>query len=693
MDIKLRRYSHSIITKIIVFLIVITCFTGSIYSFVNVFDSHYDGFNIVLEDSYYLSSEYMDESRNIIGIITDLMIEYRDEENIMSGRTVRESEIKREEEILFWDFKHNSKSYNPNLNYEENYNIFKEEYADKISKARENLIYEDLNKYNELITRLSEYKEKGIIYYVSDGEKFFTNTNNTEKEHFKSYPSYMIFDRNKEELSPGEIIENNYYYWFSRKVHELRNNNNVFYISFTEEFLNPQIEEWKKDKAIVTNWLYRLGAFLLGLMLSFIYLLIIIGRKSFKDKEVHMNSFDRLYNDIKIGLCIFLISLWIALFKNIYFQGIYETLILITAAISILGLILVLSLVKHIKNRTILKHSLVYIVFYKIFRFLKDVYESGSIGVKIVVIVIGYPILISLTFFIFPITIGFAAWLDFKRVKEFNAIKEGVEKIKNGNIYHKIDIAGNGEFGKLAANINSITEGLNKAVESELKSERLKTELITNVSHDIRTPLTSIITYIDLLKMEKDSSKAKEYIEIIDQKSNRLKTLTDDLFEATKASSGIIPVNHEKIDILSLITQGLGELNDKIKECELEFKINHPQNKIYISADGKLLWRAIENLLSNILKYSLKGSRVYIDIEDLEHVAVLTIKNISRYELNISADELIERFKRGDESRSSQGSGLGLSIAKSLIDIQKGEFDIKIDGDLFKVIIHIPKYK
>ncbi len=203
--------------------------------------------------------------------------------------------------------------------------------------------------------------------------------------------------------------------------------------------------------------------------------------------------------------------------------------------------------------------------------------------------------------------------------------------------------------------------------------------------------MTSIITYVDLLKQERDQTKIEGYLEIIDQKSQRLKVLTENLFEAAKASSGTIPVNFETIDLVSLITQGLGELDDKIQERKLEFKLSNPNDKVTIKADGKLLWRALENLLSNIFKYALEGSRVYVDILDIGTEVTLTIKNISAYELNISSDELMERFKRGDESRSSQGSGLGLSIAKSLIEIQKGSFNIEIDGDLFKVVIRLIK--
>ncbi len=229
-------------------------------------------------------------------------------------------------------------------------------------------------------------------------------------------------------------------------------------------------------------------------------------------------------------------------------------------------------------------------------------------------------------------------------------------------------------------------------MDSEIKSERLKTELITNVSHDIRTPLTSIITYVDLLKVENDPEKMAEYIEVLDQKSKRLKHLTDDLFEAAKASSGSMPVQLERIDIVSLLTQGIGEMDEKIEASALNFKLSYPTEKVYVKADGKLLWRSVENLFSNIFKYAQPASRVYIDVEDLGNEILVIFKNISAYELNISADELMERFKRGDESRSSQGSGLGLSIAESLIHIQHGKFLVQVDGDLFKAMIYLPKF-
>lgn len=690
MDTKWRNYSHSIVTKIITFVMVITCFTGVITSLLNIALLENNDIKMAFQESYFHSVGYMSETNTILRDLKMLTEQYKSEEHILNGGSISEDEMRNTELELFYDFQNNSKDYNPNLSEEENYDLFKEVYADKISKAKEKMIKEELRQYHLLLKRIENYK--GILYYISDGSNIYKNTTNISKEYFKSHPSYMIFENYEQEVYPVAIFNNRYYYWIASMIDQAGIDDHVMYIAFTEDFINPRIEQWKSDKVIAANSLYRLGGFLLGLIVSFLYLIWIIGRRSFRDQEVHLNVVDKLYNDINFGLCLGLIMLWFLLLDGWDIRNYPMAIIPITVPIATAGLILVLSLIKHFKNRTFIKHSLVFRILYSICQFIKKVYDSGSLGVKVVLLVIGYPILVGITIFIFPVTIGAAAWLALKKIKEFNAIKEGVEIIKNGDIQHTIEIDSKGEFKSLADNINSITDGLKNAVENELKSERLKTELITNVSHDIRTPLTGIITYVGLLKKETDPSKVQEYIEVLDQRAQRLKVLTDDLFEAAKASSGNIPTNLEKINIVSLITQGLGELNDKIEASQLDFKINHPKEAVYIKADGRLFWRAVENLLSNIFKYALQGSRVYIDIEDLGNEVLLTFKNISAYELNISADELMERFKRGDESRSSQGSGLGLSIAKSLIDIQKGRFNIQVDGDLFKAMIYMPKY-
>ncbi|MGJ7922150.1 histidine kinase dimerization/phospho-acceptor domain-containing protein [Neobacillus sp. LXY-4] len=689
MGTKSKNYSHSFITKLVIFIIMILCFTGLIQKFVEVEVLNDGDFGIVFEDDYFKSNSYVRESETIIGDLTRLIGEYKNEEHILNGGTISEEYLRNEEENLFEEFKVTSKSYNPEIGEEKNYETFKVEYAEKITQARDNLIRNDLKIYHLLLQNLEDHENP--LYFASDGVNVYSNSSKIEKEQLKNYPTYLLFEKYNSEFYPKEINENENLHRITERIDELNPESSVVYVAFTDDFLNLKVKEWKENKAQATESFYLLIAFFLGFIVSFLYLVVVIGRKSFKDEELHLNVGDKLFNDINIVLCLCLIASWVAMVEGV-FEHIDQLIIPITIPIATVGFVLILSLIRHFKNKTFIKHTLIFSIFYKLVKFVGDVYKSGSVGVKTVLIVVGYPVLVALTFFMFPVTIGLAAWFAFRKIKAFNTIKEGVERIKDGNLQHSITVEGKGEFAGLAANINSIADGLKNAVDSELKSERLKTELLTNVSHDIRNPLTSIITYVDLLKKEQDPEKVDEYIEILEQKSRRLKVLTDDLFEASKASSGNIPVHFERVDILSLITQGLGEVNEKIEALDLDFKLNYPSDKVYVMADGKLLWRSIENLLSNIFKYALRESRVYIDIEEFENEILLTFKNISAYELNISADELMERFKRGDESRSSQGSGLGLSIAKSLIDIQKGKFTIQIDGDLFKAMISLPKY-
>ncbi len=670
---------------------MISCFTGIMKNIIDVEIINEANYSSAFEADYFLSKEFIIENEAVISGLTRLISEYKSEEYILNGGTISEDEIRMEEDNLYDSFRWNSRSYNPNLSEAQNYEIFKKEYADKLAKAREQLIKNDLRELHFIMQNIAEHE--GMIYYATDGKTVYSNTSMKEKQQFKKYPAYMVFEKYKQEIYPENVTENEYFHRIEGYKNELNPETDIVYVAFSEDYLNLKQKEWKEDKEVATKGLILLLAFTIGFTLSFVYLALVVGRRSFQERELHLNFVDKLYIDINILLCIGLIGLWGAIMDSVNIQSMDVIVFPVTIPIAAIGFAFILSLVKHIKNRTFIKHSLIFTVIYLIYKFIKNVYDSGGTAVKTVLIVIGYPILVAATFFIFPITLGVAAWFAYKKVKTFNAIKEGVEQIKGGNLHHTIEVSEKGELGNLASNINSIADGLKKAVASELKSERLKTELITNVSHDIRTPLTSIITYVDLLKTEKDPSRVEEYIEVLDQKSKRLKVLTDDLFEAAKASSGNIPVSLEKINIVSLITQGFGEVNDKIEEMNLEFKLNHPVEKVYVTADGKLLWRSIENLLSNIFKYALKGSRVYIDIEDESDGIRLTFKNISAHELNISADELMERFKRGDEARTSQGSGLGLSIAKNLIEIQKGKFNIHVDGDLFKAMIYLPKHK
>lgn len=277
-------------------------------------------------------------------------------------------------------------------------------------------------------------------------------------------------------------------------------------------------------------------------------------------------------------------------------------------------------------------------------------------------------------------------------VRKLSIIIEGVKRIRGGDLNYQIPTDGKEDhLNRLAQDINSLSDGLGNAVDDMLRSERLKTELISNVSHDIKTPLTSIITYVDLLKREDiRPEKAKEYVDVLEQKSQRLKVLTDDLFEAAKASSGTMATEITKIDIGALVCQAAGEFSEKFEKSELELRNSIQDDVWYVQADGKLAWRIVENLFSNATKYAQPNSRVYVDAEQKEQMIEIVVKNVSAYELNISAAELMERFTRGDKSRNTEGSGLGLNIAKSLAELQGGRFFVEIDGDLFKAVLQLP---
>ncbi|GLC89280.1 sensor histidine kinase [Lysinibacillus piscis] len=681
----MKNISHALITKLVVFLIAVVCLTGITKVIIDM-EFKEIHFSSITQDNYFESRAFADESYSPIVALTQLIGKYKSEEYILSGKTLTEEDRREIEESLYNDFRY-SYQYNESLDELENKRIYQKEYANDINLQEDKRKQEQVREFYRLRSTLEAYE--GIVFYASDGEHVFSNSDFNKKEQFESFNAYMLFEDYQPKLRPTEMQESQYLNYFTSEVETLNPQTDILYVAFKDSFLQQKMSEWEADKAIAKNLLNEFFLFLAGFIVCFVYLMIVIGKTSFKDQEIHLHVMDKLYNDVNIAIIVCLLSMWFAMIVEV----LHGTYILLAVPILLITLLMILSLVKHIKNRSFLQHTLLYQLFKKVFLFVKNVFDSGSTGVKIVLLVIGYPVVVAATFFMFPITIGLAAWFALKKVKSFNRIKEGVEQIKNGDLHHRIDVDGKGEFSRLAANINRITDGLKKSVDSEIKSERLKTELITNVSHDIRTPLTSIITYVDLLKIEHDPEIIAEYVDVLDQKSKRLKLLTDDLFEAAKASSGSMPVQLERIDIVSLLTQGIGEMDEQIEASSLDFKLAYPTEKIYMKADGKLLWRAIENLFSNIFKYAQPASRVYINVEDLGHEILVTFKNISAYELNISVDELMERFKRGDESRSSQGSGLGLSIAESLIHIQHGKFLVQVDGDLFKAMIYLPKFQ
>ena len=274
-------------------------------------------------------------------------------------------------------------------------------------------------------------------------------------------------------------------------------------------------------------------------------------------------------------------------------------------------------------------------------------------------------------------------------MRQLKALQTAAQKLAAGDLNYTVDTEKMYPVLKEHGdNLNAVSIGMNRAVNERMKSERFKTELITNVSHDLKTPLTSIVSYVDLLKKEPiESESAQEYIDVLDRQSQKLKKLTADLVDASKASSGALPVHSEKLDLGELLRQSAGEYTEKFAAAGIAPVLLVPEGETYVTADGRLLWRVLDNLLGNAVKYAQSGTRLYLELVQDETETVLTLKNISREPLNIPAEELMERFVRGDGSRHTDGSGLGLSIAKSLMELMGGKLALTLDGDLFKAAL------
>jgi len=424
---------------------------------------------------------------------------------------------------------------------------------------------------------------------------------------------------------------------------------------------------------------------------------------------ISLSPMDGFFIDAHFLLLLGVETLIIAAIVFFYDQNFPRAVMLMLLAVgAALGLNFLLSLVRILKDGSLWERLLFLKLVRQSWKFIKDQFKKitsyyndvmkGSPTVKrfmfwaILLVVLALSVQVPILGICSFICIIYLLYLGGKKAKKYDGIREGLERIKNGEVDYKLT-GFDGALGELAEGINAIGDGISLAVSEEVKSQRLKTELLTNVSHDIRTPLTSIITSIDLLKNGNLNPEEKQkYLDVLENKAHRLKVLTDDLFEAAKASSGNIEVEFQAVDMEMLMTQGLGEMEEELANSQLEFITQYPQDIFVVTADGRLIWRVIENLLFNILKYAQKESRVYIEFSkcDEDKMGMVVFKNVSAQPLNISPDELMERFKRGDETRNSEGSGLGLAIAKDLMAIQQGELKLEIDGDLFKAAIILP---
>lgn len=363
-----------------------------------------------------------------------------------------------------------------------------------------------------------------------------------------------------------------------------------------------------------------------------------------------------------------------------------------------------LELITRIKLRIFWKNTICYWIVSKLFGSMKQaagfVADHTSLMLKAVTVVTVNAIV---DFFIFLIMVEEGAFglfllaiktvavllLALSAVSQLRKLKEAGEYMAKGDLTYRVDTKGLlWDFKSHGENLNSVSEGLAIAVEERMKSERFKTELITNVSHDIKTPLTSIINYVDLMQKEEvNNEKIEEYLEVLERQSKRLKKLLEDLLEASKASAGTLQVGFETLEAGVFMVQTVGEFEEKTAAQDLELIIKKPEEPVYINADGRHFWRVIDNLMHNICKYAQPHTRVYINLEATNEEVYITFRNTSKYPLNITSEELMERFVRGDESRHTEGSGLGLSIAQSLMELMHGKFELFVDGDLFKVVL------
>ena len=498
----------------------------------------------------------------------------------------------------------------------------------------------------------------------------------------------------------------------------LAGENYLYFVSVDKDF--PVLDRIKQEKLVYDKfepWLVPVMAgsvLALILALAGVVLMTIGAGRNNEDKKVHLNFFDRCYTEI-VAVVVFMI--WLMGTSVIVQAMDDEEMRMVWKAIGFgtLGLWFGiwflagwLSLVRRIKASSLWRDSLlrhILLLVRKCFSKCSDllVFLGGNMISRVKIILL-FGIFIFLQFMFTGMTVEGGSALSLllmivmdcavlyyliKKAWGREQIIAGLKKITDGDLQYKIPTEKlSGEQEMVADYINHIGEGLDAAVENSLKNERMKTELITNVSHDIKTPLTSIINYVDLLKRENpEDPKIRGYLEVLENKAQRLKVLTEDVVEASKASTGNIALEMTDLNFIELVHQVIGEFEEKFEERNLTMVVHFDEEEAIICADGRRLWRVLENVFGNVSKYAMENTRVYVDVKVDRPNVQLSLKNISAQPLNISADELTERFIRGDVSRNTEGSGLGLSIAKDLVQLQGGEFRLYLDGDLFKVTI------
>lgn len=571
----------------------------------------------------------------------------------------------------------------------------------------------------------NEFKsgESNFCYWYRIGEAWYTNQPDTkEGQEFdveavlmeaKTMGNYLIYDLVDKEFGTDINGMADYFFGGGNQMLWPADDMTLIIGIDTELSAEDDIYEASREYEQLHPWI-KICIFcglvsLMGWIISLVYLTLATGRRT-EEEKIHLNPIDKIKTEILVAAFIFMmVELVILIIKvNSEEWAVYGIIVAsgtVSLVIDGLFLIFYLSMVRRMKAEMLWETS----VACWLERGIRKVFARQKTTVRVLLLFAGHMavcfILAVGAFYYRSMTalvllLLFSAgecYMILRKAVEQYQIRLGVEKIRDGALSGKIDIEQlHGEEKSLAEAINNIGEGLLHAVDDSTKNERMKADLITNVSHDIKTPLTSIINYVNLIKLEKiDNERVQGYIQILDEKSQRLRQLTADLVEASKISSGNVKLDMQVIDLVEIVYQTSGEFNEKFEQKELTIVTKLPKTAVLIRADGRQLYRVIENLYNNVAKYALEKTRVYVDISYVEEKVVFSIKNVSEHSLareNSNAGDLTERFIRGDSSRTTEGSGLGLSIAKSLTVLMGGVFDIKVDGDLFKASITFPQY-
>lgn len=571
----------------------------------------------------------------------------------------------------------------------------------------------------------NEFKsgESNFCYWYRIGEAWYTNQPDTkEGQEFdveavlmeaKTMGNYLIYDLVDKEFGTDINGMADYFFGGGNQMLWPADDMTLIIGIDTELSAEDDIYEASREYEQLHPWI-KVCIFcglvsLMGWIISLVYLTLATGRRT-EEEKIHLNPIDKIKTEILVAAFIFMMVELVILITKVNSEewAVYGIIVAsgtVSLVIDGLFLIFYLSMVRRMKAEMLWETS----VACWLERGIRKVFARQKTTVRVLLLFAGHMavcfILAVGAFYYRSMTalvllLLFSAgecYMILRKAVEQYQIRLGVEKIRDGALSGKIDIEQlHGEEKSLAEAINNIGEGLLHAVDDSTKNERMKADLITNVSHDIKTPLTSIINYVNLMKLEKiDNERVQGYIKILDEKSQRLRQLTADLVEASKISSGNVKLDMQVIDLVELVYQTSGEFNEKFEQKELTIVTKLPKTAVLIRADGRQLYRVIENLYNNVAKYALEKTRVYVDIAYVEEKVVFSIKNVSEHSLareNSNAGDLTERFIRGDSSRTTEGSGLGLSIAKSLTVLMGGVFDIKVDGDLFKASITFPQY-